>query len=106
MTVHKGKRPPTARQQPQPRQGSRVSSWFPRSTKPVGNERGDFLWKQNHAQDDGNGSPQQNIANHSSPHGALFCAMLLPKSDANQDNRESQKPGTQCGKESAGRTGS
>jgi hypothetical protein len=70
----------------------------------IGNERGDLLRKQNHAQDHRNGSPQQNAAKASSPHCALFGAMLLPKSERDQRDRECQKPWTQGCEESTRRT--
>ena len=75
------------------RRRSVVSSLFPCSTEPVGNERRDFLREQNHAQNHRNRSQYQNIAKHSSSDRALFCTMLLPKSERDQGDRDPQQQG-------------
>src|SRR5262249_6125478 len=80
-------------------------SWLPCTVKMIGDERSDFLRKQNHAQDHRYGGPQQNTANHSSPYCTLFSPMLLPKSERDQNNRHSQKPRTQSREESTRSTG-
>src|SRR5215472_4942623 len=99
-------RSPTAEQPLPPRSGSLFSSLLPCSAEMIGNQRGDFLRKQNHAQDHGNGSPQQNTAKPPSPHCTLLGMILLPKSERDQSNRDSQKPRTQSCEESTRRSSS
>jgi hypothetical protein len=83
-----------------------ASSSFSGLVKPVGNESGNLLGKENHPYDYNQRGPKQHTAEQSTPDGALLGTMLLPESDTKQCNGKTQKPGTQRREENARGTGS
>jgi len=72
----------------------------------IGDESRDFLGKQDHDCDYGDGTPQQHDVQDTGADGALTRAALLPESSAQKSNGKAEQPWAQrfCKRAGPGQT--